>query len=77
MLIWKGKKIFVDTYGWIKIVDDKSFAFKNIISFQADASLRNEKEELVQIVQEAMQSGYDSGLIIKEMVEPDFSREIQ
>ncbi len=77
MLIWKEKKIFVDTYGWIKILNDKSYAFKNIISFQADASLRNDKEELVRIVQEAMQSGYDNRLVINEMVEPDFSREIQ
>ncbi len=77
MLIWKGKKIFVDTYGWIDSIDNQDHVFKNIILFQADASLRQDKEELVQIVQEAMQCGYDNELIIKEMVEPDFSREIQ
>lgn len=76
VLIWKGKKIFVDTYGWIDSIGDEDYVFKNIILFQADASLKGDKEELVQIVQEAMQSGYKKGLVIKEIVEPDFSREI-
>ena len=77
VLIWKGKKIFVDTYGWIDSIGDEDYVFKNIILFQADASLKGDKEELVQIVQEAIQSGYKKGLVIKEIVEPDFSREIQ
>ncbi len=65
------------TYGWIDKIDDKDYVFKNMILFQADASLRSDKEELLQIVREAMQSGYDNRLVINEMVEPDFSREIQ
>ncbi len=77
MLIWKGKKTFVNTYGWIDSIDGTDYVFKNIILFQADASLKNDKDELVQIVQEALECGYDNDMIIKEMAEPDFSREIQ
>lgn len=77
MLIWKGKKIFVDTYGWFERFGDMIQGYKNIILFQGDASLKKDKEELIQIVQEALECGYDNDLTIKEMVEPDFSREIQ
>ena len=76
VLIWKGRKTCVQTYGWIDSIDDKDYVFKNIILFQADALLEGDKEELVQIVLDAMQSGYKNGLVIKEMAEPDFSREI-
>ena len=76
MLIWKGRKTCVQTYGWIDSIDDKDYVFKNIILFQADALLEGDKEELVQIVLDAMQSGYKNGLVIKEMAEPDFSRKI-
>ncbi len=76
VLLWKGKKIFVNTYGWLERLGDKTQCFKNIISFHAAASLKDDKDELVQIVLDAMQSGYKNGLVIKEMAEPDFSREI-
>jgi len=77
LLIWKGKKIFVDTYGWIEKRDDVSKVLVNIILFQADEFLKRDRDELVQIVHEALQTGYNGNLIIKEMVEPDFSREIK
>ncbi len=77
LLIWKGRKIYVNTYGWNERLGEKTQCFKNITSFHADASLKDDKKELVQIVQEALECGYDNDLIIKEMAEPDFSREIQ
>ncbi len=77
ILIWKGKKVHVHTYGRVKRLDDKIHVFKNIILFQADASLREDKDELMKIVQEAMQSGYKNALVIEEIEEPDFSREFK
>ena len=77
MLIWKGKKTFVDTYGWIDSIDDKDYVFKNVTSFHADVSLEGDKEELVQIVKEVLQSGYDNNLVINMMVEPEFLEEIR
>ena len=77
LLIWKEKKAFVGTYGWIEKSGDRSSSFSNIILFQADVSLRQDKEELVQIVREVLEFGHDGNFVIKEMTEPDFSREIQ
>ena len=49
LYVWKGKKIFVDTYGWIESFGEEKRVFKNIILFQADASLKEDKEEVIQI----------------------------
>ena len=76
LLIWKGKKIFVDTYGWIEKRDGVRKVVVNIILFQADALLEQSKNELVEIVKEALQVEFEGELIIEEMVEPDFSREL-
>lgn len=77
LLIWKGKKTLVGTYGWLDYMGDDCHSFKNIILFQADASLKKHRDELVQIVQEALQTGYSKKLIIEEMIEPDFSKEFK
>jgi len=77
LLIWKGKKTLVGTYSWLEGASNNRRFFSNIILFQADVSLKSERDELVQIVKEALSARYTYPFLIKEMVEPDFSKEFK
>ncbi|MCM1284286.1 MAG: hypothetical protein NC180_02145 [Muribaculaceae bacterium] len=78
LLIWKGKKTFVETYGWIEGSDDCNWGVvKNIIEFQADASLKPYKKELLEIVIKALSVGHTQPFKIEEIEEPDFSKEFE